>query len=506
MAKTLADLLAGPGARPILIRYPQAEIASVVSDSRRVTPGACFVAIKGYTTDGHEYIERALAAGAGAVVYDNPDFDAAIPATLPAARVPDSRKACAVMSVASWDSPSSRLTLTGVTGTNGKTTTVTLVDALCRHHGLPSAALGTLGRSVDGVTEPTAHTTLDSVDLQAQLAALRDQGISHVAMEVSSHALSLHRTWGLKFDVVSFSNMSQDHLDFYASLQDYMAAKALLFTEYAALAAPEKRMQAVINTDDPAGRNLAEQAACPVLTFGLGAVGSGEPHVTAREVAYSAQGAEFRLCACGESTEVKLQLLGRFNVMNALCAAGCGLALGFDLPGIADALGTVPPVPGRFERIDEGQDFSVAVDYGHTPDGLRNVLVSARELTAERLICVFGCGGDRDRTKRPIMGAIAAELADIAIVTSDNPRSEPPGAIIDEILQGAGGRRAEVHAEPDRRRAIELGISLCRSGDMLVIAGKGHETYQIFADETIHFDDREEARRALRARLSRERP
>jgi UDP-N-acetylmuramoyl-L-alanyl-D-glutamate--2,6-diaminopimelate ligase len=502
MPKTLVELLNGPGVELLSLRGAETPVATVVSDSRKVSSGACFVAVKGYATDGHRYIDRALAAGAAAVVYDDAAFTESLPPGLPAALVRDSRKACAVMSTVLWDSPSSSLVVTGVTSTNGKTTTVTLIDTICRHFGLASATLGTLGRTVGGVTEPTAHTTLDSVELQAELAALRDQSVTHVAMEVSSHALSLHRVWGVKYDVVAFGNLSQDHLDFYPSMAEYMAAKTLLFTEYAALAAPEKQMRAAINTDDPAGRELVKQAACPVLTYGL----HGEPEVTAADVAYSAQGASFRLCARGESIPVRLQLLGGFNVMNALCAATCGLALGFELAGIAEALATAPPVPGRFERVDEGQDFGVAVDYAHTPDGLSNILVSARELTQTRLICLFGCGGDRDRTKRPIMGSIAAELADVVIVTADNSRSETVESILDDILGGIQGEPAEIHVEPDRRRAIGLGVSLCQTGDMLVIAGKGHENYQIFSHETIHFDDREEARAALRQRLDRERP
>jgi UDP-N-acetylmuramoyl-L-alanyl-D-glutamate--2,6-diaminopimelate ligase len=233
-----------------------------------------------------------------------------------------------------------------------------------------------------------------------------------------------------------------------------------------------------------------------VITYGL----EGAPAVSARNVSHTSAGARLELCAQGESRPVALRLLGRFNVLNALCAAGCGLALGLELDHIAEALAEAPPVPGRFETIDEGQDFGVVVDYAHTPDGLRNILASARDITGGRLICVFGCGGDRDRTKRPAMGAIAEELADLVVVTSDNPRSEEPAAIIDEILAGMPARPGAVHVEPDRRRAIDLAVSLCRPNDMLVIAGKGHEPYQILATETVHFDDREEARRALRSR------
>jgi len=504
MAKTLAELLTNVEVDRANVRDGETEILSVVSDSRQATPGACFVAIKGYQTDGHRYIRQAVQAGAGAVVYEDPAFASAIPSTVAAARVTDSRRACALIAVRFWDSPSTRLTLTGVTGTNGKTTSVALVDALCRSRGYATAALGTLGRSIGDLTAPTAHTTLDSVELQSTLAGMHHQGITHVAMEVSSHALSLHRTWGLKYDVVAFTNISQDHLDFYNSMEEYLETKVLLFTEYADLARPEKQLQGVINADDPAGRQLAARARCSVLTYGLGPCGSGEPDVTARNVACSSRGARFDLCARGEVEAVEISLLGRFNVMNALCAAGCGLALGIGPAEIAAGLHTVRPVPGRFERVDEGQDYGVAIDYGHTPEGLRNILASARELTSKRLLCVFGCGGDRDRTKRPIMGAIAAELADVAIVTSDNPRSEAPNAIIDDVLGGIQGGQAEVRVEADRRRAIEMGVSLCEPGDMLIIAGKGHETYQIFAHETIHFDDREEARRAIRARLERQ--
>lgn len=505
MPKTLIQLLSGPGVELRSVRNPDVEVSSVVSDSRQVTTGTCFVAIRGHKTDGHLYIDSAVKAGAVAIVYDNPQFVDVIPPFLGAAQVADSRKACAVMAAAVHDYPANSLTLIGVTGTNGKTTSVALVHTLCQRHGLASAALGTLGRRIADDVAPTTHTTLDSVELHSTLASLRDQGITHVAMEVSSHGLSLHRTWGVPFDVVAFTNLTQDHLDFYQSMAEYEEAKALLFTEYVRFALPNKQIRAVINVDDPAGRRLVQRTECPVITYGLG-TNKPAPHVTAEEISHSAEGTQFRLCVAEDKVRVALRLPGRFNLVNALCAAGCAVAVGMDVATIAEGLEAAQPVRGRFERVEEGQDFGVVVDYAHTPEGLRNILASVRELTAGRLLCVFGCGGDRDRSKRPLMGGVAAQLADIVIVTSDNPRSEPPSAIIDDILEGITGTRAQVHVEPDRRKAIQLAVSMCRTGDMVVIAGKGHETYQIFADRKVHFDDYEEAQRALRDRLSRERP
>ncbi|MGQ9730853.1 MAG: UDP-N-acetylmuramoyl-L-alanyl-D-glutamate--2,6-diaminopimelate ligase [Candidatus Zipacnadales bacterium] len=505
MAKRLRDLLAKVDVDPRQVRGGDTKITSVTSDSRTASPGSCFVAVRGFETDGHYYIGAAVQAGATAVVYEDPTYTDSIPKTIACARVANSRQACALLSAAFWDFPDASLTLVGVTGTNGKTTTVHLVETLCREAGYSTGTLGTLGRTVGDNTQTTTHTTLDSVELQAALAQMRDAGVSHVVMEVSSHALSLHRTWGMKFDVAAFTNLSQDHLDFYPTMEDYLNAKALLFTTYTEFARSEKAIKAILNTDDVAGRELLRRAQCPAITYGLQEIDGQTPHVTAREVRFSSSGSRFQLSIGEETATVEFPLLGRFNIMNALCAAGCGLALGLGTQDIARYLSNVRCVPGRFESIDEGQPYRVVVDYAHTPDGLANILTSAREITRHRLICVFGCGGNRDRTKRPQMGRIVEELADVAIMTSDNPRTEEPLAIIDDIRAGLRGCGAEVRVEPDRRKAIELGVGLCEPGDMLVIAGKGHETYQIFADHTIHFDDREEARRVIRARLERER-
>jgi UDP-N-acetylmuramoyl-L-alanyl-D-glutamate--2,6-diaminopimelate ligase len=493
MPKTFADLLRVAGCEPL--RGGQTPIAGVVSDSRAVTPGSCFVAIRGFATDGHQYLAQAVAAGAVAVVYQDEAFADAITPTVPCARALDSRRACAAMSAAFWDVPSARLVIAGVTGTNGKTTTVTLIDALFRGQGFTTGVLGTLGRRVAEEQAKTARTTPDSVELQETFAEMLTRGVTHVTMEVSSHALSLHRVWGTKFDAAVFTNLTQDHLDFYGSLDEYLEAKTLLFSEYADLAKPEKELHGILNADDPSTPLIRSRARCPAITY---AVEDGGADVVALSPVFSPEGARFEISAFGEREPVELALAGRFNVYNALGAAACGLSLGLPLRDIARDLATVERVDGRFESVDEGQDFAVLVDYAHTPDGLANVLASARQITRNRLICVFGCGGDRDRTKRPLMGAIAAEKADLAIVTSDNPRSEDPLAIIEDIRAGIAG--GEVVVEPDRRRAIGRAISLAAPGDVIVIAGKGHEDYQVFADKTIHFDDRQEARRALKAR------
>ncbi len=493
MPKTFADLLRAAGCEPL--RGGSTPIIDVVSDSRAVTPGACFVAIPGYVTDGHAYLPQAISGGAAAVVYQDDAGAAQIPVTVAAAHVPDSRRVCAAMSAAFRDMPSSGLVIAGVTGTNGKTTTVTLIDALFRGQGFTTGTLGTLGRQVAGEQAKTDRTTPDSVELQRTLAEMRAQGVTHVSMEVSAHALSLHRVWGTKFDAAVFTNLTQDHLDFYGGLDDYLAAKILLFTEYADLAKPEKELRGILNADDPSTPLIGSHARCPIITY---AIDDARTDVLAVEPSFAVEGARFEIAAFGEREPVELRLAGRFNVYNALAAAAGGLSLGLPLRDIARDLATVERVAGRFESVDEGQDFAVLVDYAHTPDGLSNVLSSARQITRRRLICVFGCGGDRDRTKRPLMGAIAAEKADLAIIASDNPRSEDPLSIIADIRAGIVG--GEVIVEPDRRRAIELSVSLAQPGDVVVIAGKGHEDYQIIGDRTIHFDDREEARRALKRR------
>jgi len=467
-------------------------ITGVTVDSRRVTPGNIFVAVEGYAADGHDFIPDAVARGASAVVYQDDHSAQLVPDHVTAIAVPDSRRAAAEIAAEFWDHPSENLTLVGVTGTNGKTTTAFLVDSIFRAGGVRTGLVSTTARFIAGKQLAADRTTPDSVELQELLAQMRDADVTHVTMEVSSHGLALDRTWMCQFDAAVFTNLSQDHLDFHADLDDYFAAKLRLFTDYVALAEPSKCMVAIVNIDDAAGVRIREMTAARTVTYGLDPAAM----VTAANAQIGPEGIELRLILPEvEPLAVKLKLTGEFNLYNALAAAACGWGLGIEPQQIGTGLERLDQVPGRFERIDEGQDFTVIVDYAHTPDALDSVLRAARALRPGRLLCVFGCGGDRDRGKRPQMGRIATSIADFTIITSDNPRSEDPQAIIDEIVAGATG--GDYTTEADRQQAIFEAVAQCRAGDILVIAGKGHETCQIIGDETIAFDDREVAREAL---------
>ncbi|HEY8393951.1 MAG TPA: UDP-N-acetylmuramoyl-L-alanyl-D-glutamate--2,6-diaminopimelate ligase [Thermaerobacter sp.] len=468
-------------------------IAGITYDSRRVEPGHLFVAIRGLRYDGHSFIPEAVSRGATCVVGER----AAQIEGATYVRVPSSRLALGLLASAFYGHPSHSLTLVGVTGTNGKTTTTHLIRALLEHAGFPTGLIGTVHNIIGGRALPVERTTPEASDLQKLLAAMRDAGMTHAVMEVSSHALTLHRVAGCAFDFGVFTNLTQDHLDFHASMEDYAEAKARLFARLGrseVLPAKPGPKAAVINTDDPWGRFMAERSRAPVVTYGI----RERADVMARDITVAAEGVRFRLVSDRGEAEVRLSLTGRFNVYNALAAAAVGLAAGLTPSQVAEGLATVPAVPGRLERIDHGQPFAVLVDYAHTPDGLENVLSTVREFAGGRVISVFGCGGDRDRGKRPLMGAISARLADYTILTSDNPRSEDPERIIDDIergvrqVAGAGYERVT-----DRAAAIRRALEMAQPGDAVVIAGKGHETYQIFADRTIHFDDREVAAAVL---------
>jgi UDP-N-acetylmuramoyl-L-alanyl-D-glutamate--2,6-diaminopimelate ligase len=471
-------------------------IRGLAYDSRQVRPGDLFFCVRGEKVDGHRFLPDVAARGAAAAVVDRDG-----PYPLPVLRVPDVRAAMPRLSAAYYDYPARKLSLVGITGTNGKTTTAFLVAALSRTAGKGTGVIGTIGARINDEELPGERTTPESPDLQALLdrMARADSGSGMVvAMEVSSHALALQRTVGCEFDVGVFTNLTQDHLDFHRDMEDYFQAKALLFTEYPRAAG--KAFTGVVNVDDPYGRRLAEMCAGQVLTYGV----EHPADLRASEIRGTARGLEYRLTTPEGAFDVSLRLGGLFNVQNSLAAMGTARALGISWECIIAAAREASGVPGRFESVvAEGvrQDYSVIVDYAHSPDGLENVLRSARALNPRRLISVFGCGGDRDRTKRPIMGRIAAELSDLVIVTSDNPRSEDPAAILEDILAGIpADRRPAVHPEIDRREAIREAIRRAEAGDLVVIAGKGHETYQIFPDRTIHFDDREEARAAIHDR------
>jgi UDP-N-acetylmuramoyl-L-alanyl-D-glutamate--2,6-diaminopimelate ligase len=464
---------------------PPVQVGALAYDNRRVTPGSVFFCVRGFTRDGHDFAADAVARGAVALVVDHP-LGLGVPEVL----VEDVRAAMAPAAARLHGDPTATLRTIGVTGTNGKTTTTYLVRALLEAAGRQTGLLGTVTSVVGGREHEVARTTPEAIDLQATFAAMRDGGDSHCVMEVSSHALALGRADAIHWAAAIFTNLTQDHLDFHPTMEAYFAAKCRLFVA-------GRPQVAVVNVDDPYGARLAGElrgAGARLVTVGID---SADADLRATDIESAFTGSTFS----AGGLQLRSPLPGRFNVMNALGAVACVRALGVDDATIAAALPAAGRVPGRFEPVDEGQPFAVLVDYAHTPDSLENVLSAARPLTAGRLICVFGCGGDRDRGKRPQMGAIAARLADHTIVTSDNPRSEDPAAIVDEILAGIGDRDA-TEAIVDRHAALEHAVALARPGDVVVIAGKGHEQGQEFeGGRKLPFDDVSVAREALRARL-----
>jgi UDP-N-acetylmuramoyl-L-alanyl-D-glutamate--2,6-diaminopimelate ligase len=464
-------------------------VSDVVADTRRVRAGALFCCVPGRRVDGHDLAGEALQAGAAALLVERPlDLDA------PQLQVASARAALAPLADAFYGSPSRRLDLVGVTGTNGKTTTTFMLEAIYRAAGLVPGLIGTVAVHIGARALPVAYTTPEAPDLQRLLAEMVDSGVQAAAMEVSSHGLALGRVDATRFRAAIFTNLTQDHLDFHRDLEDYYQAKRRLLT-------PEFTNLGIVNLDDPYGRRLAaeaRQAGVEVVTTGT-APGAAWRAVDLRA---ALDGTGFRVSSPAGSRRLRLALAGQFNVANALGALAAAAALGIDLDTAAAGLEGLAGVPGRFERVDQGQPFTVLVDYAHTPDSLENLLRAARVVTDGRVLVVFGCGGDRDRAKRPLMGEIAGKLADLAVVTSDNPRSEQPGAIVAQIVEGvrrsAGPDR--YHVEVDRRAAIRHTLALARPGDAVLIAGKGHEQGQEFeSGRKIPFDDRVVAAEELRA-------
>ncbi|HUB36679.1 MAG TPA: UDP-N-acetylmuramoyl-L-alanyl-D-glutamate--2,6-diaminopimelate ligase [Solirubrobacteraceae bacterium] len=466
------------------------EIAALAYDSRTVTPGSLFFCVPGFEADGHEFAARAVERGAVAVVCER-ELGLGV-AEIAVASV---RAAVGPLAARFYGDPSAGLRVVGVTGTNGKTTTAFLVRALLEATGEQTGLLGTVKSVIGGREREVQHTTAEAIDLQADLRAMLDGGDRACAMEVSSHALELGRVAGVRFAAAIFTNLTQDHLDFHPTMEHYFAAKRLLFAPAGEGPAPAV---SVINVDDPYGRRLAGEIE-GALTFSLEET---DADYRASRLRCGARECAFELHTPVAAGEARLGLPGRFNVANALGALAAAHALGGDLDVLVSALERGVRVPGRFEPVDAGQDFAVLVDYAHTPDSLQNVLEAARDIAAGRLICVFGAGGDRDRGKRPLMGEIAGRLADLTIVTSDNPRSEEPAAIVAEIVAGvAGGDGGSVEVEVDRRAAIAAAIELARPGDVVLIAGKGHEQGQELAGgHRIAFDDAAVAREELARR------
>ena len=457
-------------------RAGDVECSGICYDTRTMEPGCLFVALPGYKTDGHKYIAQALEQGAAAVLCQHPPEGEG-----PWLVTPDARAALAAVSANWFGHPARDLTLLAVTGTNGKTTTTYLLKAMLE--GVLGARVGLIGTNQNMVGEevlPAHRTTPESYEVQQLLREMADSGCTHVVMEASSHALVLHRLDGLRFQAGIFTNLTQDHLDFHGTMEAYRDAKGLLFRQ---------SDTAVLNLDDEAGRYLARTVAVPRLTY---SERRDEADLTAKNLRLFPDRVEFEAVAEGAISRVRLPIPGGFTVYNALGVLTCGLALGLPLADCADALAKAPGVKGRIEVVPVPADFAVIIDYAHTPDALENILTTVRDFTAGRVICLFGCGGDRDRTKRPQMGAIAGSLADVAVVTSDNPRTEEPEAIIRDILPGLEGTAAEVVVEPDRRAAIRRALSLAKPGDTVVLAGKGHETYQEVGTQVLHLDEREE--------------
>jgi UDP-N-acetylmuramoyl-L-alanyl-D-glutamate--2,6-diaminopimelate ligase len=482
--------------KEVIRQIPQASIRGTVLDqtindltidSRTVQPGSLFICLKGVHTDGHQYIGKAVELGAAAILVE--EDVPPVPGTV-LIRVPDTQKA--MISLAPWfyDYPAKKMRMIGVTGTNGKTTTTNILRTLLTNTGHKVGLIGTINVMIGDVVETSHNTTPDVVDLQKILYRMQQAGCDYVVMEVSSHALALDRVAGIEFDTAALTNITQDHLDFHGTMEKYREAKALLFTRLHEGTKPNKT--AIFNMDDPSSPLIMDRVRTRVMTYGKSSANDVYPlsfHVGAKQM-------ELKLHTPAGEMDLVLHITGEFNVYNVMTAVCAALAEGLKHDDIVRGLDRFGGVPGRFQLIDAGQPFTVIVDYAHTPDGLDNVLRTARQITKGRLWAVFGCGGDRDRKKRPVMGKIALDLADVLVVTSDNPRSEDPDAIIDDIQAGLNDAPAnkEIHRITDRRQAIEFSISHASPDDVIMIAGKGHENYQILKDRTIHFDDGEVVR------------
>ena len=466
-------------------------ISDVVFDSRSVKPGALFVALRGAKQDGHSYIDSAIASGAAAILAEDP-----APAHPKVAwvQVENTLRALSAIAPRFWDHPSQRLLTIGITGTNGKTTSSYMLEAVLAAAGLPAGVLGTISYRFGADSRPAPNTTPFPSDLQRFMATVRDQGGKACVMEVSSHALSLGRVEGVDFDLALFTNLTQDHLDFHGTMENYAAAKAMLFRMLSPESTKPYPRRAVVNADDPWTERLIKDCRVPVVRYGFHAGAD----VRAKDVQSDAKGSRMTVASGKTSFPLTIPLIGDYNVANALGVAASALALGFSPDAIQRGMTAMTPVPGRVERVESGHPFSVIVDYAHTEDALRKIMGSLRKLNPAHLITVFGCGGDRDRTKRPLMGQAAAEMSDWVVVTSDNPRSEDPAKIALDIEVGV--RRAHpdrCETILDRAAAIEAALKRARPGDIVLIAGKGHETYQIVGRQTLPFDDREVARRVL---------
>jgi UDP-N-acetylmuramoyl-L-alanyl-D-glutamate--2,6-diaminopimelate ligase len=506
---------------PCAMRYadlPDSDIGSIHYRAQEVQPGGMFVAIEGQTADGHDFMHQALKRGAAAIVTQKEppqpflnELRAASPKNRPIIiRVPNTRIALADLAVLFFNHPSQRMTLIGITGTNGKTTVAYLIESILLQAGFKVGVIGTINYHYGDKTFANPMTTPESLDLQSILSHMQRDGATHVVAEASSHAMDLYRIKNCWFDAAAFTNLSQDHLDFHGDMQSYWSSKKRLFTEYLTTGPKKENASAVINCDDARGRELAGSLPMPVVKTGS----APDCEIRPENIRCNLNGTAGKVAAPGGSFNFKTPLVGIHNVENILSATGVASVLNIASDTIKAGIEALSAIPGRLEPIENKTGRFVYVDYAHTPDALENAVSALKKIAPARIICVFGCGGDRDKKKRPLMGEIVARLCDLSIVTSDNPRTENPAAIIDQILPGVRktdgleystidlktGFKAKGYAvEPDRRRAIELGILASRPGDAVIIAGKGHETYQILGTTAVAFDDREEAGKVLRA-------
>ena len=486
---TLLELLTGA---ELIAHSGNPQVTGVEYDSRRVKPGDVFVAMRGNTSDGNRFVPKAIAAGVAAVVSDDPDQK---PKGVAWAHVAHGRRALACISVNFYSHAAEKLAITGITGTNGKSTTAFLLESILIAANRRAALIGTIEYHVAGRVLPAPHTTPEALELHRLFREAVDAGATEAVMEVSSHALAQQRTYATHFDVGVFTNLTRDHLDYHGTMEEYFAAKRLLFV--AAGATPPR--VAVLNTDDRAGVELVKfcrNQGCEVLTYGL-----AKADFQASKLDFSTKGTRFDLIMPGETIPVSSQMVGRVNAYNILAAAAAAHARGCRSEEIAAGISNLARVPGRFERVDCGQPFSVVVDYAHTDDAVSNLTALAGELVKPmggRVITVFGCGGDRDRSKRPLMGEAAGRGSDFVVLTSDNPRSEDPLAIINDAVIGLQRSGTKYKTEANRAAAIQIAINEARKGDIVLVAGKGHEKFQISRSGTVPFDDRQVAADALR--------
>ncbi len=454
------------------------EVQNICYDSRIIKPGDMFVCIVGYETDGHKYIGGAIAAGASVIVVQDGAEIPAIPKDVTVVYAENTRKILAQLSAAFYGHPQKHLKIIGVTGTNGKTTVTTLVKSILEFEGKTVGLIGTNANMICGRTLPTERTTPESLELFALFAEMVAEGVEYVVMEVSSHSLDLYRVYGIEFCVGAFTNLTQDHLDFHGTMEQYLNAKKKLFLQSRC---------GVVNVDDDAGKSVAKAEDCPMLSYAI----DGEADMKAFDIHLSARGVIFSVEHKKQRYTVRLGIPGKFSVYNALTSIGIVAAAGMEISRAVEALTFAKGVMGRCETVYTNTDYTVIIDYAHSPDGLENIIKTVREFAEGRVITLFGCGGDRDRTKRPIMGKIAGQLSDYCIVTSDNPRTEQPAAIIEEIVAGVTETDCEYIVIENRREAIGYALKFAKPGDCVILAGKGHETYQILGKTKHHFDERE---------------